>query len=323
MKRIALINFYFANKIPDYMPFYLSSVAYNNSIDLYLFTNLNIDNKAANIKIIKTTFNWFSDRIVSTVENEMRKKGINDTVEIKSAYKLADFRPTFGLCFQEYLNGYDFWGGCDLDLIFGNIRKYITDDILDKYDKIYEHGHFFLIRNTLECNTAFLDDFDNCFKGVLHLEKNSFFEEVYEKPWLPHGGINSIFKKRGKLYTNRKAICDISFKYNNLIDLKNPSGSNQNIFVFDQGTLYRCSLLKEDVKKQEIFYAHFQKRKLSAHTKCTTQFIIGNDAFYNIEPISIESFRITNRKNVITKKYLQFRYFDAFSRKINGDFRWR
>ena len=323
MKKIALINFYFADTIPEYMPFYLSSVAYNSSIDLYLFTNLNIDNKANNIKIIQTTFDWFSNRIESTVQNEMKKRGIVDDVEIKSAYKIADFRPTFGLCFQEYIKGYDFWGGCDLDLIFGNIRKYVPDEVLDNYDKIYEHGHFFLIRNTEECNTTFLDDFNNCFKGVLQLEKNSFFEEVYEKPWLPHGGINSIFKRKGRLYTNRQAFCDISFKYNNLIDLKNPSGSNQNIFAFDHGTLYRCSLINGNVNREEVFYAHFQKRRLEAETSSLNKFIVGNAAFYNYEKITVSSFKITQKINIITKKYLKFKYYDAIYRKLNGDFKWR
>ena len=48
---------------------------------------------------------------------------------------------------------YDFWGYCDIDLIFGNIRKFITDDILDKYDKILSRGHFTLFRNKDSINT--------------------------------------------------------------------------------------------------------------------------------------------------------------------------
>ena len=32
--------------------------------------------------------------------------------------------------------GYDFWGHCDMDLIWGDIRNFITEDVLSKYDKI-------------------------------------------------------------------------------------------------------------------------------------------------------------------------------------------
>ena len=71
MKKIALINFYFADTIPDYMDFYLSSVTYNDSIDLYLFTNLKIKSSAKNIKIVYLSFEEFSQKIISSVKKEM------------------------------------------------------------------------------------------------------------------------------------------------------------------------------------------------------------------------------------------------------------
>lgn len=323
MKTIALINFYFAKEKPEYMDFYLSSISYNKDIDLFLFTNLDLSYEYDNVHIIRTSFEKFSATICSKIEIELKKRGIKDKVIIKHPYKIADFRPTFGLCFQEYIKDYDFWGGCDLDLIFGNIRKYVPDDVLEKYDKIYEHGHFFLIRNNEECNRMFLEDFESSFKGVLHLEKNSFFEEVYEKPWLPHGGINSIFDRKGRLYKNRKALCDISFKYQNLIDLKNGSGSNQNVFLFDKGALYRLSLHGEKIEKKEYFYAHFQKRRLKVHTNQLDQFYATNTAFESFEKIGIDMFKDTSNVNKITYKYFKFRYLDSIRRKIQGDFRWK
>ena len=324
MKSIAMINFYFADKIPDYMDFYLSSLSYNNTIDLFLFTNLDISSPSRNIRIVKSSFEEFRAKIVEGVSREMKKRGYADEVIIESVYKLADFRPTFGVCFQDYLKDYDFWGGCDLDLVFGDVRKYLPDEILNHYDKIFEHGHFFLIRNEDECNTAFLEDFDYCFKGALHIRKNSFFEEVYEKPWLPHGGVNSIFDRRNKLYKNRKALCDVSFKYGNLIDLKNPSGGNRNLFVFSQGNLFRYSLIDGQVVKDEVFYAHFQKRHLEAHTKEKNKFIVGNTAFEPYEEIDEKTFdKYTKKRNIVTKRYLRFRYMEAIGRKIHRDYKWR
>lgn len=322
MKKIAIINFYFAKTVPSYMDFYLSSFSYNPTVDLYLFTNLELDCTYSNVHIIKTTFEKFADQIKTTVEAELKKMGIQDRVVISHPYKIADFRPAFGLCFQEYICEYDFWGGCDLDLIFGNIRKYIPDETLDNYDKIYEHGHFFLIRNTEECNKAFLEDYEKSFAGVLHLEKNSFFEEVYEKPWLPHGGINPIFDKRGRLYKNRKAFCDISFKYTNLIDLKNDSGSCQNVFKFVQGNLYRLSLINDEIRCEECFYAHFQKRQVPVHTDCLDCFYVTNVGFEQYAEDSMKIFEHTDKKKKITYKYIKFRYLDSIRRKINGDFKW-
>jgi len=32
-----------------------------------------------------------------------------------------------------------FWGYCDIDLIFGNIRAFMTDELLNEYDIIKSH----------------------------------------------------------------------------------------------------------------------------------------------------------------------------------------
>lgn len=323
MKKIALINFYFGDKKPEYIDFYLSSVSYNSTIDLFLFTNLNIENNYNNVHIIKIDFESFADIIISKISKELKERKINEKITITNAYKIADFRPTFGLCFQEYLKGYDFWGGCDLDIIFGDIRKFVTDNILDKYDKIFEHGHFFLIRNNRKCNYAFLEDFENCFKGVLKIRKNSFFEEVYEKPWLPHGGINSIFDSYHTLYKNRNIIMDISFKYKNLIDLKNSTESKQNIFEFNKGKLICYSLLDHKIISKEYFYAHFQKRQMNVFTSDVTRFLMTNQGFQQYQPITNSIFhQYTCNYNLITKKYIKFKYIDFFRRKFFKEFKW-
>ena len=63
-------------------------------------------------------------------------------------YKLCDYKPMYGLIFQNWLKGYDFWGYVDHDIIWRNIGKFVSDEILDRYDRIYRHGHFQLYRNT-------------------------------------------------------------------------------------------------------------------------------------------------------------------------------
>ena len=37
----------------------------------------------------------------------------------------TDLRPAYGVLFEEYLDGYDFWGHCDLDVLFGRIRDHL------------------------------------------------------------------------------------------------------------------------------------------------------------------------------------------------------
>ena len=63
----------------------------------------------------------------------------------------------YGYLFDDYLTEYDFWGHCDVDLIFGNIRKFIDDKILNQYDRILSRGHLSLYRNCKEINELFFE----------------------------------------------------------------------------------------------------------------------------------------------------------------------
>src|SRR5262249_38799609 len=76
-------------------------------------------------------------------------------VTLPTPYKLCDFRPTYGLVFAEHVAGFDFWGHCDMDVVFGNIRHFLTADVLHAYNKVLIHGHLSLYRNSEEANNFF------------------------------------------------------------------------------------------------------------------------------------------------------------------------
>lgn len=87
---------------------------------------------------------------------------------ICSAYKLCDFKPMYGVIFSDYLHQYDLGGMCDVDMIFGSLKTFLNDDILSKFDKIYQLGHLTLYRNNLEVNERYkLDGYLNWKKVVL------------------------------------------------------------------------------------------------------------------------------------------------------------
>lgn len=70
-------------------------------------------------------------------------------------YKLCDIRPAYGDIFYDRIKMYDFWGWCDIDIIFGNIRNFITETLLNEYDKIGSLGHCVLIRNSDKMRTMY------------------------------------------------------------------------------------------------------------------------------------------------------------------------
>lgn len=76
-------------------------------------------------------------------------------LSLERPYKLRDYRPAYGFLLEEELRGYDFWGCCDVDMMFGDIGVFITEDMLSRYDQIGRMGHFSLYRNTPEINLLF------------------------------------------------------------------------------------------------------------------------------------------------------------------------
>jgi hypothetical protein len=109
-----------------------------------------------------------------------------------SGHKLCDFRPFFGLAFEDILKGHDFWGYCDLDMMFGDLGKLFTDDFLNALDVFSAHnsqliGHFTILRNVEAVNrlgfqieswrTLCLEPFTRALDEIRFssvLEKNKF-----------------------------------------------------------------------------------------------------------------------------------------------------
>lgn len=134
MKSILIIHIYFG-KLPPFFHFWLKSCEANQDIDFLIVTDNQIRTDAKNIKV----YNCSLDEIRKRAE---RLFGFH--VSLNTPHKLCDYKPLFGLLFDEFTRGYDFWGYCDSDLIFGKIRNFITDQILSEHDYILGMGHFHL-----------------------------------------------------------------------------------------------------------------------------------------------------------------------------------
>lgn len=152
--RIALVVPYFGTW-PVWFPAFLQSCKYNPSIHWLLFTDCEIPAASyPNVRFIPSTL-----QTLNTLAS--RKVGFDLTIE--HPFKLCDLKPAYGLIFEDYLDAYDFWGHCDMDIVWGNIRAFITDDILEGYDIISTRkgkmsGHFTLYRNTAALKTLFTRD---------------------------------------------------------------------------------------------------------------------------------------------------------------------
>jgi hypothetical protein len=85
---------------------------------------------------------------------------MNISVKPEFVYKITDLKPAFGTIFEEYIKGYTFWGHCDIDIVWGDIRQFIDQEVLENFDIITSRirrisGHFCLFRNVPEVTTTF------------------------------------------------------------------------------------------------------------------------------------------------------------------------
>lgn len=137
-KNIVMIIPYFG-KVPDYFNLWLKSAESNPNFTFYIYTDLDFNvNENSNVKIKHITFCKLVDKI---------KCLFGDDIKLKNPYKLCDYKPAYGLIFQDDIKEFDFWGFCDIDLIFGDLNKFISSSVYDEYDKIFYHGHFSLFKN--------------------------------------------------------------------------------------------------------------------------------------------------------------------------------
>lgn len=222
---------------------------------------------------------------------------------MNSPYKLCDFKPAYGEIFQQEIKEYDFWGHCDCDLVFGNIRKFITDDILDKYDRIGNCGHFILYRNNKKVNEYYRTQNHVDFKIIFSDPKSYSFDE-----W---PGISKYWHSDGLLCYDYIHYDDIRTGYDGFRCSKEvwggyigPYHSMYNecrrylkmryiIYSYNNGTLKRVWLQRKIVYAEEVLYVHLQKRSMSIkdNPPLNNYFIVPN-SFVSSTEVSFSNLKI-------------------------------
>lgn len=164
----------FLGKLPWYFNYFIHSVKYNSTIDFYIITDDRNSpiNPPLNVKMI------YKDR---RDINQLATQKLGFKTNIKDGYKMCDFKPAYGFLFSNIIEGYDFWGHADMDVIFGDIRHFITNNVLEKHELInvrhdFLAGYFLLFKNTRKMNTLFMQSKD--YEKVLSSEVHYCFDET-------------------------------------------------------------------------------------------------------------------------------------------------
>ena len=206
MKSIAFVVPW-GGKLPAYFQLWLESCKRNPSVDFLVFTDDYTGyNYPENVKVSYMSFEQMK---------ELFQKHYDFPLSISAPYKFCDFRPAFGEIFSDYLVGYDYWGHCDVDLIWGDIRKFVTDDVLTKYKRIFSRGHCSIYENSSEVN-ALYRTLPTCgcqdWKNVFQSEKSCCFDE-----WAGHcgGGMSQIMLQNNVTIFDEVCSADINVNKGN------------------------------------------------------------------------------------------------------------
>jgi hypothetical protein len=149
--RIAILIPYFG-KWPVWMNFFVESCRANRTIDWILIGDDDPpENRAPNVRHVQTTLGQYSRLLAQRLGTKL---------VVDDPYKLCDLRPALPRVHTDLVRVYDFVGFGDLDVIYGDIRAFYDDDLLDRYDLVSSHrdrvsGHLCLMRNTPEMVTAY------------------------------------------------------------------------------------------------------------------------------------------------------------------------
>lgn len=245
MKRIIYIFPHFGTLPPQYKMWRASALR-NPNVDFLFFTDCLVE-PAENIIVQKMTFESF---------RQLVQKAFDFPITLDRPYKLCEYKQAYGYILQAYIKDYDFWGFGDLDLVYGDIRNFLTDSVL-KYKFLLGWGHLTLLHNDEDTNTYFMKQVDGYqnYKDAFTTSKITFFDEYNHKGcsdkwrdcrpddcWLEWPFDNASKPKQ-------------SYHFNSLT-----RGWKQVIFEHVDNKLYMIRFKNGKMERKESLYAHFQHR---------------------------------------------------------------
>ena len=229
---------------PTYFPLVVRSMASNPDVDWLMFTDRPVDDAPRNLVVLQCSFDDLAARIRAHFPFE---------VSLERPYKLCDFRPAFGEIFREELAGYDFWGHCDIDVVFGRIREHLPPKAFQA-DKILFQGNFSLYRNTAEAAGWYRHEVGKVsYRKAMTSPAAEHFDE-----W---AGMFYIIEDLRVPYWQEETVFDLVFsRYRTRAQF--PPGRDPRRYAWESGEVCEYRLEKGHVQRRTALLVHIQKRAM-------------------------------------------------------------
>ncbi len=191
---ICLMTCCFGEALRNRAAYFLKTAGWNDTVDFVVFS----DKKApaglpANVKFVQISMADF---------NRLASEQLGMAINVEEIEKLKDFRPAYGKIFANHIQGYDFWGHVDTDTLLGDIREFLTAEVLDETDvftvkEAFPAGYFTLYRNNDDTAHLFKqsEDWQRVFANAAYLgfdEWGLTYQAYFNRRKLPQDNTAAI-----------------------------------------------------------------------------------------------------------------------------------
>lgn len=242
----------FYGPIPKWLPLFLKSAERNVGIHFLIVTDGKITQAMPqNVSHIPIPLAEIERRVRNTVSPGFR---------FSCAYKLCDVKPFYGVIFEDLFRGSQFWGYCDLDLVFGDVSPLLNSGRLENADLFCADagpvvGTFCLYRNNERMN-RFAQSIPEYTAKLNSPEYESLDEKELDKALAQAGDIRRI--RPEKLLESQLGIGADGRMIGRTLEVV----GNPNQFYWANGHTFIASAGRQP---QEVMYLHFMGLKRSYH----------------------------------------------------------
>lgn len=191
---------------------------------------------------------WF-DKFVSNFEATLAKQGYDwlrthdlddfnkrciNTFDFQSPIisgspKVWDYRCALGLLYADYLEGYDYWGHMDFDMVFGEVSAWFPDEEIKKVElwsnhHSYVNGCFSLYRNSTKVNCLFkkIPNWERILQSPVttgwvekeysqQVQRDLNYRYSFHQGW-PYTTEPNLYFRDGRLYQDGEQIAMFHFR---------------------------------------------------------------------------------------------------------------
>jgi len=240
---------------PEWIDLFIESCKWNPSVHWRLYTDCGEpENKADNVDYVHLSFDDYKALV---------RERLGITFDPPDPYKLCDLKPCLAYIHERDVGGFPFFGYGDIDVIYGNIRLFYTDNVLARSNVLSTHperlaGHFAVMRNTPAFRRAFerIHNYRTLLEQPQHagMDESHFTQVFFPSAAKPH-----LIRRMSDYFDPCRRDLLFVERYSTVLS---PREWHDGTMNYPQKWYWRPgSLTNERDGEREFLYLHFMRWK--------------------------------------------------------------